>query len=140
MSDRSLGDTVGGTLFWTAVIHYFPSLVRSLFGGIGGFLKWFIFAGFGGWIIQVVANPDAPHKGPVSYADLEVSAVGTLDYLDVTVWNHDTEHEIKLLSLNCGGQSVMLRHVLPSSSKGYSGFAGNIRRGTITCEIERVHS
>lgn len=140
MGDRSLEDTVGGTLFWTAVIHYFPSVVRALFGGIGGFLKWFILAAFGGWVIQVVANPDAPHKGPVSYADLEVFAVGTLDNLEVTVWNHNTEYEIKLLSMNCGGQSVMLRHVLPSSSMGYSTFAGNIQRGSITCEIQMVHS
>ena len=140
MSDRSLGDFLGGGLFWTAVLHLTTTSIGGVFSGIGKFLVWFIILGWLGFFVQLVTGSDLPQRGPISASEVQVSAWGTLDRLDVRAYNTNSVHEITLLNMNCGGEDVMIRRIPAGSSQVYSTFAGNIARGQIQCEILKVRS
>lgn len=133
-------DRVGSGLFWTGVLYMLPRLIKMVVSGLGHFLVWFILAAFVGMFINGFSGFNDPLKGPVTYDQVEVYAVGTLDNLDVSVRNLNPDHEIKRVDMDCGNANVLINHIAPGETKHYSSYTPNIARGQIECVFLRVHS
>lgn len=139
MSDRSVGDFIGGGLTATLFLVYLPKILKWLVQ----FLPRAIFGFFGliffGLILNIFTGHMDDFRGPVKSDQIEVKGYASLDHLSVVVTNN-SDHPIDLLDMTCNGHNVHMRRMEPNESREFSRFAGNISQGIVTCQVDKLKS
>lgn len=139
MGDRSLGDVVGGGLFWTGVIMIVPRVFHFIFSNFLAGLGVFFALVFAGYFLQLFSGDFNAVNGPVAMEQVHMSGYGTLDRLNIYAEN-TTGHEIKWLDATCNGEDVYFTNIPAYGTGNYNRFVAGAVTGGVICEINEIKS